>query len=77
MGVRGRRSTDGILLVETKHQTNSEGSMAKARAEHVRYGRVMMLTRSDVGQWWIVQYDHDREQVFRSHPFSIDRMVSY
>ncbi|MEG8026399.1 hypothetical protein QP162_22150, partial [Sphingomonas aurantiaca] len=77
VGVRGRGTDDGVLLVETKHQTNSEDSMAKARAEHARYGRVMMLTRTEAGQWWIVQYDHDREQVVRSHTFSVDRMVSY
>ncbi|SFO44952.1 DEAD/DEAH box helicase [Sphingomonas sp. OK281] len=77
VGVRGRRSEHSVILVETKHQTNSEDSMAKARAEHSQYGRVMMLTRTDAGQWWIVQYDHDREQVVRSHPFSIDRMINY
>lgn len=77
VGVRGRESPDGVLLVETKHQTGSEDSMAKARAEHARYGRVMMLTRNEAGQWWIVRYDQDREQAIRSHPFSVDRMIGY
>ena len=36
--------------------------MAKARAEHKAYGRVMMLPL-DNDDWWTLQYDISRDKV--------------
>ena len=62
IGVNGRSTPGGVLLAETKHAFNTRDSMAKARAEHKAYGRVMMLTL-DNDDWWTLQYDISRDKV--------------
>jgi hypothetical protein len=60
VGVEGRDSPGGVVLVEIKHQINDpEGNAAaKARARHPEYGSVLMLYYDEPGdRWMTVIYD--------------------
>lgn len=76
IGVKGRSTPGGVLLAETKYAFNTRDSMAKVRAEHKSYGRVMMLTL-DNGDWWTLQYDPSREKVVEDQRLLLSMMVRF
>jgi type III restriction enzyme len=76
IGVKGRSTPGGILLAETKFAFNTKDSMAKARADHKAYGRVMMLTL-DNGDWWTLQYDLTREKVMEDQRLLLSMMARF
>lgn len=60
VGVEGRSTRDGIVLVEIKHQINDpEGNAAaKARSRHPDYGPILMLYLDEAkGAWMTVAWD--------------------
>lgn len=76
VGVKGRAKPDNILLVETKFGFNTNDSMAKVRADHKAYGRVLMLTRED-GDWWTLQYDASRDKVVQDQRLLIGMLARF
>jgi superfamily II DNA or RNA helicase len=76
VGVNGRAKSHGILLVETKYAFNTKDSMAKVRADHKAYGRVLMLTRED-GDWWTLQYDLSRDKVVQDQRLLLSMLARF
>ena len=77
VGVRGRETTDNVLLVETKWAYSTRDSMAKVRAEHSAYGRVMMLTKNEREEWWTLLYDPSRDRVNEDQRLNFGMMLRH
>ncbi len=74
VGVDGRSSRDGIVLVEIKHQINDpEGNAAaKSRAVHPDYGPVLMLYLSESEGWMTVRYDRPADRNVLDRVFGME-----
>ncbi|MCG5251356.1 DEAD/DEAH box helicase [Brevibacillus agri] len=77
VGVRDRNSTEQILLVEIKERINSKDSIAKARAVHKLYGRVMMLYWDDERAWHTVVNNERGDRNELGQRFNINIMAGY
>lgn len=56
VGVEGRRTPDGVALVETKRDVYCDDSVDKARCEHGVYRSVLMVHRLSDRQWVTVRH---------------------
>ena len=80
LGVNGRATENGILLVEIKHQINDpEGNAAaKAVAVHPDYGPVLMLYYDErSGDWMTVAYDRASDRNIRDRVFRMEMLRTW
>lgn len=79
LGVRDRRSPDGVALVEVKRVINEESGnpQAKAAARHPEYGKVMMVFWRDQSDWVVVEIDDASGKSFRDRLFRNEILSSY
>lgn len=79
IGINNRSKGTGILLVETKgkHIVNSDETLEKITAEHTVYGKPLMLTLQNDGQFWRMRYSESTHKIEKSEPFRIENMGQY
>jgi hypothetical protein len=79
VGVNNRQFGDGILLVETKgsHIINSDDTLEKVNAEHKSYGKPLMLTSRDNGQFWIMRYIESTRKIEPDQVFRVENIGHY
>lgn len=80
VGVKGRSTPGGVILVEIKYQINDPigNAAAKSRARHPDYGSVLMLYLDDKsGQWMTVVYDERKGQNVLDRVFREDQLVTF
>lgn len=77
IGVKGRKTPDGILLLETKGAIHSPDSQEKAQVEHKRYGRVLMLHWEDRKRWMTVRHDAQKDRNIIDAVFRLDALAEY
>lgn len=64
IGVNGRGTQDGVLLVDTKYAFELGQEFPKLLAQHPTYGRTMIIHRAGNGPWHIVTVnDQDRPKL--------------
>jgi hypothetical protein len=56
IGVTGRNTTDGIILVDTKGQINEGKAVLEAASEHPDYGRAMLTFWQNEVTWKVVEH---------------------
>ncbi len=63
VGVCGRGTPDGILLVDTKRAINDDtNSLIKAVSEHKSYGRTAILFYEDEKRWRVVRFNEEKDK---------------
>ncbi|HMM59036.1 MAG TPA: hypothetical protein PKC25_02780, partial [Candidatus Rifleibacterium sp.] len=79
IGVRNRKTENHILLVEIKGEPFMEmpQSVAKARAVHKIYQRVMMLHWQNQKQWQTVANDSKGQHNILDKNFRIELLPAY
>lgn len=77
VGVKGRPTLNNVILIEVKEAINREDSVYKARVEHKSYRRVMMVTKKDNDEWWIVTNDSTGKSNRLDRPFRIDSLMGW
>jgi type III restriction enzyme len=79
IGINNRSRGEGILLVEIKggHILKSDDTLEKLNAEHKVYGKPLLLTLHDDGQFWIVRYIESTNQVEKDQVFRVENMGQY
>jgi type III restriction enzyme len=60
IGITGRKTEDNALLADPKLNFAREDEAPKVLAEHMSYGRVLILTRDGRGRWMTVGWDDKR-----------------
>ena len=68
-----------MLLIEIKggHILNSEDTLEKITAEHKVYGKPLMLTLQDDGQFWMMRYIESTHKIEKDLPFRVENMGQY
>jgi type III restriction enzyme len=79
IGVNNRTKGEGILLVETKGGfiADNVDTQDKIHAEHKVYGKSIMLTLQDDGQFWLMQCLESDNKVKKDQPFRVENMCQY
>lgn len=77
IGVKGRKTPDGIVLLETKGAIHSPDSQEKAQVEHKRYGRVLMLHWENRERWMTVRHDPAKDRNLIDAVFRLDALAEY
>ena len=79
IGVNNRSRGEGVLLVEIKggHLLGNDNTIEKLNAEHKVYGKPLLLTLNDDGQFWIVRYIESTNQVEKDQVFRVENMGQY
>jgi len=75
IGVKGRKTEQNALLVDTKF--NYEKEPEKVLAKHQTYGRVMILTLDDAKRWMVVTWDAKREKPVAETEFSFVDLAGF
>lgn len=57
IGVKGRKTQDGVLLADTKFGFELGQEFPKLLAEHPAYGRTLIIHRAGTGPWQICRVD--------------------
>lgn len=71
IGVEGRKKGEGILLADPKFRFETDDEAPKALAEHIIYGRVLILSLTGEKRWAVVKYDLTRGRPVLGPEFSI------
>lgn len=77
VGINGRQTDGGIILVETKRDINDYkgNAAAKSRSKHPHYGNVMMLLLNEEnGEWETVEYNQATESNITKPGFHLGLM---
>jgi type III restriction enzyme len=79
VGLNNSRHGDGVSLVEIKgnHIVNSDDTIEKIKAEHKLYGKPLMLTPQDNGQFWIMRYIESTRRIEQDQVFRVANMAEY
>jgi hypothetical protein len=79
IGVNNRLHGEGMLLVEIKggHILNSDDTLEKITAEHKIYGKPVMLSLQDDGQFWIMRYIESTHRIEKDQVFRVENMGQY
>jgi hypothetical protein len=56
---------------------NSDDSLEKINAEHKIYGKPVMLTRQDDGQFLLMRYNESAHRIEKDKPLRIESMWQY
>jgi superfamily II DNA or RNA helicase len=63
VGVSGRSTPNGVLLVDTKRAINDDtNSLIKSVSEHKSYGRTAILFYEDEKRWKVVRYNEEKDK---------------
>lgn len=79
VGIRGRSTSNGILLMETKRMLNDQegNAVEKVQAIHPDYGKVMMIYWEQQREWRVVEYDPRTDKNFLDRVLRTELMISY
>lgn len=79
VGIRDRRTPNGVALVEVKRVINevTGNPQAKASAHHPEYGKVLMVYWRDNRDWMVVELDETSGRSFLDRILRIEMLRSY
>ena len=80
VGIAGRKTRDGIALVEIKDdgetgRLHSDSNVLKIRSEHGDYKKVFWSFREADGVFLKAVWSHSHNRIFSSGPFEIEDLV--
>lgn len=79
VGINKSLQGDGMLLIEIKggHILNGEDTLEKINAEHKIYGKPLMLTLQEDGNFYIMRYIESSNKIEKDRIFRIENMRQY
>ena len=76
IGIEGRKTEEGGLLADPKHNFQSDDEAPKVLAEHGIYGHVMILFRDGV-RWMTVGYDEKAKKPILAKEFRLSDTIGF
>lgn len=77
VGVRNRKTLDGVLLAEPKFHFEQRDQVPKADVAHAAYGKVLVLHREGGVEWRVVRLDAKNQRPILGDPFRIADMAGW